>query len=115
MCRAQGHNAVTPVRLKPLALRSLVKHSTTEPLCSQSCVITKVYDLLGQLSYIYNAWWLSGLGRFLVIQQPDAQLLQQVGPIFIIIIIFFVIFSANFLKKIISMQNLIGIYGAVQE
>ena len=32
MCFAQGHNAVTPVRLEPLALRSLVKHSTTEPL-----------------------------------------------------------------------------------
>ena len=27
------HNAVTPVRLKPAALRSRVKHSTTEPLC----------------------------------------------------------------------------------
>ena len=27
---AQGHNAVTPVRLKPVAPRSQVKHSTTE-------------------------------------------------------------------------------------
>ena len=33
MCLAQGpHNAVTPVRLEPTALRSRVKHSTTEPL-----------------------------------------------------------------------------------
>ena len=29
---AQGHNAVMPVKLKPAALRSRVKHSTTEPL-----------------------------------------------------------------------------------
>ena len=34
MCLAQGHNAVTPVRLKPADPRSLVKHSTTEPLLS---------------------------------------------------------------------------------
>ena len=32
MCLAQGHKAVTPVRLKPAAPRSRVKHSTTEPL-----------------------------------------------------------------------------------
>ena len=30
MCLAQGHNAVTPVRLDPVASRSRVKHSTTE-------------------------------------------------------------------------------------
>ena len=36
MCLAQGHNAVTPVRLEPAALRSRVKHSTTEPLRSLS-------------------------------------------------------------------------------
>ena len=28
MCLAQGHNAVTTVRLEPAALRSQVKHST---------------------------------------------------------------------------------------
>ena len=28
MCLAQGHNAVTPVRLEPAALRSRVKHSS---------------------------------------------------------------------------------------
>ena len=31
---AQRHNTVTPVRLEPAALRSRVKHSTTEPLRS---------------------------------------------------------------------------------
>ena len=31
----KDHNAVTPVRLEPAALRSRVKHSTTEPLRSQ--------------------------------------------------------------------------------
>ena len=34
MCLAQGHNAVTLVRLKPATPRSRVKHSTTEPLHS---------------------------------------------------------------------------------
>ena len=34
MCLAQGHNAVTPVRLEPAAPQSQVKHSTTEPLPS---------------------------------------------------------------------------------
>ena len=32
MCLAQGHNTVTPVRLEPVAPRSQVKLSTTEPL-----------------------------------------------------------------------------------
>ena len=32
---AQGHNIVTPVRLKPATPRSRVKHSTTEPLQQQ--------------------------------------------------------------------------------
>ena len=36
MCLAQGHNAVTPVKLGPMAARSRVKHSTTEPLRSLS-------------------------------------------------------------------------------
>ena len=34
----KDHNAVTPVRLEPAALRSRVKHSTTEPLRSQICI-----------------------------------------------------------------------------
>ena len=32
MCLAQGHDAMTPMRLEPAAPLSLVKHSTTEPL-----------------------------------------------------------------------------------
>ena len=36
MCLAQGHNTVTAVRLEPVAPLSRVKHSTTEPLCSQA-------------------------------------------------------------------------------
>ena len=31
MCLAQRHNAVTVVRLEPVAPRSRLKHSTTEP------------------------------------------------------------------------------------
>ena len=34
ICLGQGHNKVTPVRLKPMVIRSRVKHSTTEPLRS---------------------------------------------------------------------------------
>ena len=40
MCHAQERNAVTPVRLKPAALQSRVKHSITEPLCSLSPLVT---------------------------------------------------------------------------
>ena len=36
MCLAQGHNAVTSVRLEPVAPRSRVKHSTTKPLGSHT-------------------------------------------------------------------------------
>ena len=36
MCLAQGHNAVTPVRLEPANPLLRVKHSTTEPLRSLS-------------------------------------------------------------------------------
>ena len=34
MCLSQGHITVTPVRPESAAPQSLVKHSTTEPLCS---------------------------------------------------------------------------------
>ena len=37
---AQGHKAVTLVRLEPAALRSRVKHSTTEPLRSLTGIST---------------------------------------------------------------------------
>ena len=53
MCLAQGHNAVTPVRLKPEAPRSPVKHSTTEPLRSLYvclvCMYVCMYDGLVRL------------------------------------------------------------------
>ena len=39
MCLAKGHNAVTQVRLKPVAPRSRVKHSPTEPLHSLVCAL----------------------------------------------------------------------------
>ena len=39
MCLAQGHNAVTPVRLEPATSRSRDKHSTTEPATALHSVI----------------------------------------------------------------------------
>ena len=44
MCLAQGHNAVTPVRLAPAAPRSRVKHSTTEPLRSLVLINSTDHD-----------------------------------------------------------------------
>ena len=41
MCLAQGHIAVTTVRLEPATTRSRVKHSTTEPLPSPYTYIYK--------------------------------------------------------------------------
>ena len=32
MCLTQGHNALTPVRLKPTTPQSRIKHSSIEPL-----------------------------------------------------------------------------------
>ena len=45
MCLAQGHSTVTAVRLKPAALRSRVKQSTTEPLHSlhATCELPEFY------------------------------------------------------------------------
>ena len=45
MCLAQGHNAETPVKLNSVALRSPVKHSTTEPLRSLYTVCKNEKDL----------------------------------------------------------------------
>ena len=41
MCLAQGHKAVTPVRLEPAALGSRVKHSTPEPPRSLDSVVPR--------------------------------------------------------------------------
>ena len=49
MCLAQGHNAVTPVRLEPTALRSWVKRPTTEPLCSQYSFTVTIKTLFNSL------------------------------------------------------------------
>ena len=46
MCLAQGHSTVTQVMIEPAALRSRVKHYTTEPLRSRTCnSITASFDL----------------------------------------------------------------------
>ena len=72
MCLAQGHNAVTPVRLKPAAPRSQVQHSTTEPMrhCAPiSLRLCKVCDPCGRA---YN---LNKLGRGLL---DDVTLCNQI-------------------------------------
>ena len=71
MCLAQGHNAVTPVRLEPAALRSRVKHSTTEPLRSQCGVGVCCFFMRG------NCW----LGSFVTFQGSGPELLRN--PIFL--------------------------------
>ena len=42
MYYAQGYIALTPMRLEPAALRSQVKHSTTEPLRSLLSALVKM-------------------------------------------------------------------------
>ena len=53
----KDHNAVTPVRLEPVALQPLVKHSNTEPLRSlyrSRKVFAKI------MQYIYNHLYADG-------------------------------------------------------
>ena len=54
VCLAQGHNAVTPMRLEPPALRSLVKQSTTEPLSSHSleCIWINAADVVSRWHFL---------------------------------------------------------------
>ena len=47
----KDHKAVTPVRLEPAALRSQVKHSTTEPLRSLASFVVSTVSL--SLSHWY--------------------------------------------------------------
>ena len=47
LCLAQGHNAVTLVRLKPAVPWSQVKHSTTEPLRSLKETVSQHIIYLG--------------------------------------------------------------------
>ena len=64
ICLAQGHNAVTPVRLEPATLQSQDKHSTTEPLAPLTC-ITDQSNLNGDLflcttllpTFLPINWW----------------------------------------------------------
>ena len=53
MCLAQGHNAVTPVKLKPATRLSRVKHSTTDPLGSLIINITKLWWHLCALTLMF--------------------------------------------------------------
>ena len=46
MCLAQGHNAVTPLRLELVSPWSGVKHSTTEPMGS--------YDFLSFADFFFQ-------------------------------------------------------------
>ena len=58
MCLAQGHNALTPVRLEAAALLSGVKHSTTEPLHSHAKYgkwITKKFNFFF-ISWSFMYW-----------------------------------------------------------
>ena len=61
MCLAEGQNTVTPVRLKPAAPSSRVKHSTTEPVRSLTyCCFSISTDIfktinLVQLDLILNS------------------------------------------------------------
>ena len=74
MCLAQGHNAVTPVRLEPAALRSRVKHSTTEPLCSPRWImLTKLTGCrTSTFLYIKNSKWVwSGNTTITNCRQPQ--------------------------------------------
>ena len=54
MCLAQGHNAVTPVRLKPAALISRVKHSTPEPLRSHGDEEVSIAKSLPELAQVFE-------------------------------------------------------------
>ena len=49
MCLAQGHYAVTPVRLEPAASGSQVKHSSTEPLRSLHQSVKQFESQLGPI------------------------------------------------------------------
>ena len=65
MCLAQGHNALTMVRLEPAALMSQVKHYTTEPLRSylkwdiyknRTCVYMFIVTPRNNSSMFYGLW-----------------------------------------------------------
>ena len=62
MYLAQGHNVVTPLRLEPTAIRSRVKHSTTEPLRSHMLKLMdkktfQILDTNSLLIWTYGAFF----------------------------------------------------------
>ena len=52
MCLAQGHKAVTPVRLEHAAPLSRVKNSTTEPLRSPAFYFKRSMVKISKFQYI---------------------------------------------------------------
>ena len=88
MCLAQGHNAVTPVRLESTAPRSRVKHSTTEPLHSLSdvvfvCLILYVPSTIFQLLRDGSSWvWTSTkLGIMCLAQGHNTVTPERLEPV----------------------------------
>ena len=71
MCLAQGHNAVTSVRLKQAAPRSRVKHSTTEPLRSLPGVWAIRFRAIEVLLYFFLLSW------FILANSADPDEMQQ--------------------------------------
>ena len=64
MCLAQGHNAVTPVRLEHTALWPGVKHFTTEPLHSPMGMFVNVaYSILNELAFAIELYLDTSAGR----------------------------------------------------
>ena len=60
MCLSQGHNAVSPVRLKPATLRSQVKYCTTEPLGSPQDIERKQNSDTNQHNSVTNLRKITG-------------------------------------------------------
>ena len=62
VCLAKGHKTVTLVRLEPAAPRSRVKHSTTEPLCSQIVDVNvwSCTDACARMRACVCVWWQLG-------------------------------------------------------
>ena len=84
MCLAQGHNTVKPVRFEPTALRSRVKRSTTEPLCSQITVVNFPKSKYSELKYgkcfkILNTFLSLFSNKILVISAGSHKILVRIA------------------------------------
>ena len=73
----KDHNTVTPVRLEPAALRSWVKHSTTEPLCSRLEIILFSKRIIKALISLRGC---AGWSAPLLFATPWRPVLSQWGP-----------------------------------